>query len=88
MMLFSRSKNHGSIPVNFAIESTLEPLRKDASKAQSRVSVAVKSIDPPDCQDGSSQSVDRYPNSSDRIALFKSPSKQRSIAITSPVAFI
>ena len=60
MILFRRSKNHGSIPVNFAIESTLKPLRKDASKAQSRVSVAVKSIGPPDCQDGSSQSVERF----------------------------
>ena len=59
-MLFSRSKNHGSIPVNFAIESTLEPLRKDASKAQSRVSVAVNSKDTPDFQYGSSQSVDNF----------------------------
>ena len=40
------------------------------------------------CQPGSSQSSERPPTSSERTAFCSAPSKERSIAITSPVAFI
>ena len=48
----------------------------------------VRSIALASRQAASSQSSVRRPNSSERTALFRAPSKVRSMAITSPVAFI
>ncbi len=88
--------NQWSMPDRRAISSTVAPRRRAAITIHKRSSVGVaiasrRSIGlppSPACQAGSSQRSDRPPNSRERTALPRAASKVRSMAITSPVAFI
>ena len=89
-MAFSLCRNHGSMPDIWDSSSGVAPRRREASTAQRRSSVGMptKSRGSMSRQAASSQSRERPPNSRERTALPKAASKLRSIAITSPVAFI
>ena len=78
--------NQGSIPVSRASSSGLAPLLSEAIKPQRRRSLG--SSGKRSFQLGSSQSRDLAPVSRERTAFWIAASKQRSMAITSPVAFI
>ena len=83
-----RSRNQGSMPVSAAMAAGARSRRRAAIRAHRRVSVADRSMAPSPRQAGSSQRSVRRPNSSERTAFVSAPSKVRSMAITSPVAFI
>ena len=89
MMFCSRSRNQGSMPVRCATSMVEAPRRRAAVTAHRRSSVASRGREiGSSCQLGSSQSRERPPISRLRIAFCSAASKLRSIAMTSPVAFI
>jgi hypothetical protein len=87
-MFWSRSRNQGSTPVWRETSMVAAPLRRAAINAQRRSSVACRGNSPPIRHSGRSQSRLRPPTSSERTALLSAASKLRSMAMTSPVAFI
>ena len=83
--------NHGSMPVIRDTSSGAMPRRIAAIRDHSRSSVASIGMfkgEPFSLQFESSQRIERFVISSDRTAFWNAASKDRSIAMTSPVAFI
>ena len=82
--------NQTSTPVSRVNLSGLSPVRSLNINFHKRVSSPPKSTSCalPKRHSGSSQVSDRRPSSNDLTAFTKAASKLRSIAITSPVAFI
>ncbi len=82
-------RNQGSMPERKDSSSGVAPRRKAAISAQSRSSVgAIGRSSASSAQPFSSHSNERPPISSDRTAFCSDASNVRSMAITSPVAFI
>ena len=83
--------NHRSILVHSKISWAFIPRRRAAIIAQSLRSVGSRGYDltsVPGFHFASSQRSDFLPNSSERTAFCRAASKVRSMAMTSPVAFI
>ena len=79
--------NHGSIPVARDRSSAVVPLLNEASRAQSRSSWGCSGVRSA-VQSACSHRSDRLVISSDLTAFWNAASNERSMAITSPVAFI
>ena len=79
--------NHGSIPVARDSSSAVVPFLNEESSAHSRSSWGCSGVRSA-VQSAFSHSSDRLVISSDLTAFWKAASKERSMAITSPVAFI
>jgi hypothetical protein len=80
--------NHGSTPVRRARSIAAAPRRNAASSTHNRSSVAGMSSGNVSPQSRCSQRIVRLPSSSERTAFCSAASNVRSIAMTSPVAFI
>ena len=89
-----RSRNHLSMPVRRANSASVTPRRIAAINAQRRMSLgrSIRSITRTKASDSrheaSSHRSDLPPSSSDRTAFWRAASNVRSMAMTSPVAFI